>query len=427
MKTQAELRSALEGGLLDRRLEEVYGVVADIAEKRQRFRHLLQKYTAAFGYDEPVALISAPGRTELGGNHTDHQHGRVLAAAVDADAIACAGKSGGDEIRILSAGYPDIVLSAKNLAPVQGEEGSSAALVRGICSRIAGMGYKIGGFHACIVSDVPGGSGLSSSAAYEVLIGVIVNHLFCDDALTAVEIAQIGQYAENVFFGKPCGLMDQLTSAVGGVLAIDFQDPKAPVVEKLEVSPADYGYVLCIVNSGADHADLTEEYAAIPAEMGAVARQFGKDVLREVDEEAFFAAIPALREAHGDRAVLRAVHFFAENRVAAEEATALANGDFERFLELVRRSGRSSAMYLQNLSCAAFPRQQALSVAIATAEHFLRGIGAARVHGGGFAGTIQAYVPMKLSGVFLTGMESVLGKGCCHFLWLRAVGGTVLA
>ena len=428
MNSLSILRAQLEGGGLDHRLLEVYGGQPwELPARRARLNALLRDYAAAFGESGPVGLFSGPGRTELGGNHTDHQRGRVLAAAVELDAVACAGPSGDQVIRVLSQGYPELCVDLSVLTPLAEEQGSSAALVRGVAARIAGLGYPVGGFRACITSNVLGGSGLSSSAAYEVLLGVILNHLFCGDALTMVQLAQIGQYAENVFFGKPCGLMDQLTSAVGGVVSIDFQDPAQPAVQKLEYSLSDAGYALCVIDSGADHADLTDEYAAIPGEMGAVARHFGKTVLREVDESAFWSALPSLRQVCGDRAVLRAIHFFRENDLAEEEARALKLGDFSAFLKLVRQSGASSALRLQNLSCAGVPREQALPVAIAAAEHLLRGAGAVRVHGGGFAGTVQAYVPVDRAEEFRAGMESILGAGCCHFLRVRPVGGAVLA
>lgn len=428
MNTLSALRGELELGKWDNRLFEIYGCTAgELACKHPRLIHLLDDYESAFGSQGQVGLYSGPGRTELGGNHTDHQHGRVLAAAVELDTIACAGPNDDPIIHILSHGYPEIAVDTRVLSPVEREQGTSAALVRGIAARIVQLGYPVGGFRAYIHSNVPGGSGLSSSAAYEVLIGVILNDLYCGGALTPVQIAQIGQYAENTFFGKPCGLMDQLTSAVGGIVSIDFQHPGQPMVRKLDTSLSTSGYALCIIDSGADHADLTDEYASIPREMGAVAQYLGKPVLREVDESQFWAKLPVLREAVGDRAVLRAIHFFADNRLAEEEAQALEQGDFSCFLSLVECSGLSSALHLQNLSCTTHPQEQALPIAIAAARHLLGSQGAVRVHGGGFAGTIQAYVPQDRMESFRSGMELVLGKGCCHFLRVRPAGGAVLA
>ena len=428
MELWSELRRELSAGALDGRLREVYGCGdRELPEKRARLESLMDRYAGQFGKDGTAGLFSGPGRTEMGGNHTDHQHGRVLAAAVDLDAAACAGPSGADAVRIRSEGYPDVTVDLSDLSPREGERETSAALVRGVAARMAELGYHPGGFDACVVSSVLGGSGLSSSAAFEVLIGVIFNHLFCGDSLSMVELAQIGQYAENRYFGKPCGLMDQLTSAVGGVVSIDFADPAAPVVEQIACDPASYGYALCIVDSGGSHMDLTAEYAAIPGEMGAAAAVFGRRWLREVPEEEFWASLPTVRQAAGDRAALRAIHFFADNALAPRQAEKLKKGDFEGFLQDVRASGVSSALHLQNLSCADRPEQQAVPVAIALAEHLLAGKGAVRVHGGGFAGTVQAYVPLDRTEEFRRGMERVLGPGCCHFLRIRPVGGAVLA
>ncbi len=428
MKKITELQNMLEIGTLDSRLCEVYGCEGgELASKRVRLDKLMKQYKSAFGTTDKVGLYSGPGRTELGGNHTDHQHGCVLAAAVELDAIACACSSQDGIIHILSEGYPDVSVDLSQLSPQKDEIGTSAALVRGIAAKITEMGYSVGGFRACISSNVLGGSGLSSSAAYEVLIGVIINDIYCGGALSPIEIAQIGQYAENVFFGKPCGLMDQLTSAVGGVVAIDFCNPAQPVVKRLNTSLPPEDYSLCVIDSGADHQNLTEEYAAIPGEMCAVAAHFDKSVLREVNEADLWAEIPKLRAQLGDRAILRSIHFFNENRLAQEEARVLESGDFLSFLSLVHISGKSSAMHLQNLYCSAKPHEQALSIAIAAAESILGKNGAVRVHGGGFAGTVQAYVPNKLSEEFRLGMESILGVGCCHFLRIRPVGGAVLA
>ncbi len=428
MMQQTELRRQIQEGGLDARLCAVCGCEPNLlGPKRARLLKLLDAYQAAFGPQEEVGLFSGPGRTEMGGNHTDHQRGRVLAAAVDLDALACAGPSGDDRVRILSEGYPALEVDLHCLTPQKEEEGRSEALVRGIAARMREMGYEPHGFHACVDSTVLSGSGLSSSAAYEVMVGVILNHLYCADKLDMVQIAQIGQYAENVFFGKPCGLMDQLASAVGGIVSIDFEDPETPRVKKLEYSLSSSRYALCVIDSGADHADLTDEYAAIPREMGAVARFFGKEVLRQVSEEAFWAHLAELRAQVGDRAVLRAIHFFTDNQLAAKEAQMLENDDFYGFLRLVNQSGQSSADHLQNLTCWSNPSQQAIPVTIALARRLLKGDGAVRVHGGGFAGTVQAYVPQDQVKEFQAGMEAVLGKGCCHVLRVRPVGGAVLA
>lgn len=416
-------KSLLEQGRLDETLTRLYGRSA-LASARNRCAQLLEAFSQAFG-TEASALFSAPGRTEVGGNHTDHQHGRVLAAAVDLDILAAAAPNDSGVIRVQSQGYAPIIVDLGELTPRPEEVNTSAALIRGVAARMAELGCSLEGrgLDVCMTSTVPGGSGLSSSAAFEVLMGTMLNDLFAGGTHTPVEIAQIGQYAENVFFGKPCGLMDQTASAVGGAVSIDFQDPAAPVVRRVDFDFSAAGHALCIIDSGADHADLTAEYAAIPGEMKAVAAALGKTVLREVDEAEFRAHIPALRKKLGDRAILRAMHFFAEDRRAAEEAEALEQGDFDRFLALVRASGLSSALRLENTWAAADPRQQAIPVVLAQAEELLGGRGAVRVHGGGFAGTVQAFVPNDLLPSFRLGMEALLGPGMCHVLSIRPEGG----
>lgn len=428
MEKQAILRQSIDNGALDTRLTTICGCTAEgLTAKRARLSKLLSAYGEIFGTEGDVGLFTGPGRTEMGGNHTDHQHGCVLAAAIDLDTLACAGPNDTMTAHIRSEGYPDIDIDLTDLTPNADEKETSAALVRGIVSKFTDLGHPVRGFNACIDSVVLGGSGLSSSAAYEVLIGVILNHLFCEDAVSLVQIAQIGQYAENAFFGKPCGLMDQLASAVGGIVSIDFRDPANPIVHKLDYDLSSSHYALCIIDSGADHADLTDEYAAIPAEMRAVAECFGKSVLRDVDYHEFWEKLAFVREKAGDRAALRAMHFFWDNLNAAKEAQALESDDFFRFLSLVNESGMSSATLLQNLYCTVRPQEQAVCMTIALAKHLLAGEGAARVHGGGFAGTVQAYVPSEKKEQFRLGMEAVLGEGCCHFLHIRPEGGAVIA
>lgn len=374
----------------------------------------------------PTHFFSAPGRTELGGNHTDHQHGRVLAAAIDMDILAAVRERQDDVVRVQSEGYPLITVKLDALAPLDAEKNSSAALIRGVAAKMRELGGRLGGFDACLTSNVPGGSGLSSSAAFEVLFGTIFNVLYNEGRFSAVELARIGQYAENVYFGKPSGLLDQSACAVGGVVAIDFEDPAHMKIERIDVDFADYGYALCIIDSHASHADLTHEYAAIPQEMKRVSALFGKDVLREVSEAAFFENLPRVRKEAGDRAALRAMHFFAEDRRAAEEAEALRRGDFDAFLSLVRSSGASSAQYLQNVTPVGSTDEQALMLTIALAERLLSGRGAVRVHGGGFGGTAQAFVPLEMVDTFRSEMEAVLGAGSCHVLHVRPVGGVEL-
>ena len=397
-------------------------------DARARCAEVLAGFAKTFE-SQPEALFSAPGRTEVGGNHTDHQHGRVLAAAVDLDILAAAAPNQSGMIRVQSQGYPLIVVDLGELTPKTEEQNTSAALIRGVAARMAAMGCPLqnAGLDVYMTSTVPGGSGLSSSAAFEVLIGTMLNDLFWDGKCIPVEIAQIGQYAENVFFGKPCGLMDQTASSVGGVVAIDFADTAHPVVEQISLDLHANGYALCILNSGAGHADLTSEYAAITNELKAVCRCFGKEVLREVPEEAFLSALPEVRKAAGDRAANRAFHIYAENRRAEAEGQALREGDFDRFLALVRDSGRSSAMYLQNVIPTGQTTAQELMVTIALCESILAGRGAVRVHGGGFGGTAQAFVPLDMLDTFKEKTEAALGQGSCHVVTIRPVGGVRLA
>ena len=379
-------------------------------------------FTAAFG-GNPERYFSAPGRTEIGGNHTDHQRGRVLAAAVNLDTRAAVRVNGTDTIRILSKGYPMSVVELSRLTPVESEINSTPALIRGVAARFSQMGCKVKGFDAYCESTVLPGSGLSSSAAYEVLIGTIVNGLFFDGRVSQPEIAQIGQYAENVFFGKPCGLMDQMASAVGNLVTIDFFDKDHPVIEPVDFDFASCGHALCIIDSQASHADLTDEYAAVPGEMKAVAAHMGKEVLTQIDEADFYAAIPALRKECGDRAVMRAIHFYQENARVPKQVAALKAGDFDTFLSLVKQSGYSSYMYLQNVIPAGYKAHQDVAVSLALCEHYLNGRGAYRVHGGGFAGTVQAFVPFDILDSFVSGIDAVLGQGACHVLSIRPQGG----
>ena len=426
MHNLGEVRTALAAGELDEALARL--MCGDPAPGRQRVTQLLDGFQRTFGggEDTPVTLCSAPGRTEICGNHTDHQHGRVLAAAVNLDFSACAAPNGTNTIRFQSEGWPLVEVELDTLDPREEEKESTAALVRGMAAQAARRGYPVAGFDAYALSDVLPGSGLSSSAACEVLLGVIENHLFCRDELTAVEIAQMGQKAENLYFGKQSGLMDQTASSVGGAVAINFADPADPVVRSVAVDLNALGYALCIVDSGASHAALTGEYDSIPKEMRSVAAFFGKNVLREVDEAQVLSQLPQLRKAAGDRAVLRALHFFADDLRAEQEADALERGDMEAFLSLVEQSGRSSWELLQDITPTGAVQEQAMAVALTVAERALNGRGACRVHGGGFAGTIQAFVPQEKLAAFKEGMEALLGSGKCHVLHIRPVGGCVV-
>lgn len=384
------------------------------------------KANFSVSFDQPWQYIfSAPGRTELGGNHTDHQHGQVLAAAVDLDTTAAVAENGENFIRVISEGYPMCIVELTDLLARPEEQGSTAALVRGVAAGIAQRGHRLCGFDAYVSSRVLPGSGLSSSAAFEVLMGTIINHIL-SCGLTPVEIAQIGQYAENVYFGKPCGLMDQMASSVGNIIGIDFKDPQAPVVEEVDYDFSTSGYSLCIIDSGADHADLTGEYAAIPGELERICAMFGKSYLRQVDESLFYSSLKELRRAAGDRAVLRAMHVFEENKRVEKEIAALRANDFEAFLAQVNASGRSSWLYLQNVVPAGYTEHQELAIALALADRLLNGRGACRVHGGGFAGTIQAFVPENMLENFRREIDAVLGNGACHVLSIRPQGGVLL-
>lgn len=368
-------------------------------------------------------FFSAPGRTEISGNHTDHQHGCVLAAAVNLETIAEVILLDDPAIIIHSEGYPSVEIKLDDLDVRPEETNTTKALVRGVAAAFAQRGAKLQGFLAKVKSTVLPGSGLSSSAAFEVLMGTIMNELFFEKKLTAVQIAQIGQWAENVYFGKPCGLMDQTASSVGGMVFIDFQDPKAPVVEKLSFDFESAGHALCIIDCGADHANLTGEYAAIPGELKSLCALFGKEVLRDIPEAEFFAKLPEIRNKVCDRAILRAIHFYQENKRVQKQAEALKANDFDTFLQLVKESGRSSWMYLQNITPAGETRHQDMALALAMCDTLLQGKGAFRVHGGGFAGTVQAFVPTHMLDAFKTGMEAVFGTGSCHVLSVRSFGG----
>lgn len=378
----------------------------------------------SFGYT-PMRYFSAPGRTEIGGNHTDHQRGRVLAGAVNLDTVAAVAENGLDLIRIQSEGYPMTEVLLDKMEPDQSEFNTTTALVRGVVARFIQMGCKVNGFDAYVKSTVLAGSGLSSSAAFEVLIGTIINHMFFDGKVTQPEVAKIGQYAENVFFGKPCGLMDQTASAVGGLVTINFFDKENPVIEPIAFDFAACGHALCIIDSRASHADLTDEYAAITIELKKICSFFDKDVLTQIDEADFYASIPQLRERFGDRAVMRAIHFYAENHRVMQQVEALKNDDFATFLRLIKESGYSSYMYLQNVIPSGYKENQNVAMALALCEHFLKGQGAFRVHGGGFAGTVQAFVPYEILDEFCKGIDGVLGEGACHVLTIRPQGGVI--
>ena len=410
---------------LEAAVSDFYGPAAAPAQS-VRFRRLLDGLTETFGPQTAAAVFSAPGRSEIGGNHTDHQHGRVLAGSVDLDIIAAVVPNNKNVIRIQSEGFPMDVVELDDLEIREEEKNTSQAIIRGIAAWFKGQGCALEGFDAYTTSSVLKGSGLSSSAAFEVLVGSVINSLFFEDRCTPVQIAQIGQYAENVYFGKPSGLLDQMGCSVGGMVTIDFKDNANPVVERLDFDFASAGHALCIIDSGADHADLTDEYAAVTMELKEICAHFGKNVLREVPEEEFYAALPVLRRKAGDRAVLRAVHVYDENRRVEGQVAALRQNDFQTFLALIRASGLSSWRYLQNVVPAGYTHHQEVAFALAMAERLLDGRGACRVHGGGFAGTVQAFVPLDMLDGFKAEMERILGGGSCHVLTVRPVGGVRL-
>ena len=371
-------------------------------------------------------FFSAPGRAEIGGNHTDHQHGCVLAAAVNLETVAEVTLTDDSVIVVHSQGYPSVKVALDDWFVHPEEKHTTAALVRGVAAAFAQRGAKLKGFSAKVRSTVLPGSGLSSSAAFEVLMGTIINELFFEKKLTPVEIAQIGQYAENVYFGKPCGLMDQTACSVGGMVFIDFADPQNPVVEKVDFDFESAGHALCIINCGADHANLTEEYAAIPGEMKELCALFGKTVLRDVPQKLFFEKLPEIRHQVSDRAVLRAIHFYGENQRVQKQVAALKEKNFGAFLALVKESGRSSWMYLQNVTLAGETARQDMAIALAVCDTLLNGRGAFRVHGGGFAGTVQSFVPIDMLDAFKAGIEKVFGVGSCQVLSVRSQGGTLV-
>lgn len=426
MRTWNDLYKMLKNGEMDQSL--IQTGCEDINAYRTRATEVMNGFEKTFGVKEDTlaALCSAPGRTEICGNHTDHQHGHVLAAAVNLDFLACVSPNGTQTVHFQSEGWPMTTVDLSDLKQQEAEKETTASLVRGVMAELAKAGYTIGGFDMYAVSNVLPGSGLSSSAACEILLGVAGNHLFCQDELDAVTLAKIGQKAENQYFGKPSGLMDQTASSVGDAVAIDFADPSAPIVRSVTANLEELGLALCIVDCGADHAALTGEYASIPREMEKVAAFFGKKVLREVQEEEVLIAMPQLRRAVGDRAVLRALHFYADDRRAVEEADALERRDRDAFLQLVKESGRSSWELLQNITPAGAVEAQDMAIALEAAEIALNGKGACRVHGGGFAGTIQAFVPTESVSEFCEKMELMLRKGCCHVLNIRPTGGIVL-
>lgn len=423
MFKKEEVITKLQSGNLDDAIKELY-VTDDAACQRERYMSVINGYADIFGDTEELALFSAPGRTEIGGNHTDHQHGCIIAGSVNLDVIAAVSFNNENIVRIKSKGYPMDEVSLDDLEIHKEEYDKAISLIRGVLKKISSMGYEIKGFNAYTESNVMKGSGLSSSAAFEVLIGTIVNNLCANNEISPVEIAKIGQFAENVYYNKPSGLLDQMASSVGAVVAVDFKDNEAPVVRKVDFNLSDYDHSLCIIDSGADHADLTHEYAAVTEEMRLVSEFFGKKFLRDVSKSDFMANLKDIRKSvNNDRAILRAIHYFNDSDRAVAETEAVEKGDFAEFCKLNRESGRSSFMYLQNVYASSMPKSQAVSLTLALCDEILGDKGSFRVHGGGFAGTVQAFVPNDMVDEFKSKIEAVLGVGMCHILSIRPVGG----
>lgn len=421
MKATQIIQSLLSS-TYDSKLKELYGNQADIGMQKERYIRAIKEYMHIFN-DDDIAIFSAPGRSEICGNHTDHQHGKVLAASIDLDTIAVVSQSNHSYINLHSEGYQIQAIDLNDLSIHEDEEGTTESIIRGICARFKELGYEIGGLQIYISSNVLKGSGLSSSAAFEVLLGTVLSSVFNQNKVTAVEIAQIGQYAENTYFMKPCGLMDQMASSVGGFVYIDFKDPTQPIVEKIAFDFDRCGYALCIVDTKGDHVDLTHEYAAIPYEMKLIAKHYHKDVLMEVDEAQILQDIVKLRALYGDRPLLRALHFMEENKRVIDQVKALKDKNIDCFLKLVAESGNSSFKLLQNIYSHTHVQEQNISVALAVSELFLKGRGVCRIHGGGFAGTIQAFLPIQMIHEYQTYMNAIFGKNSCYLLRIRKDGG----
>lgn len=419
-----ELITAIQNGTYDANLKAVYVTDDAVEAQKPRYVETLNDFGELFGYDREVNIVSAPGRTEVCGNHTDHNNGKVLAASVNLDAIAVVSLNGEDTIRVKSKGHKMNVVDLNDLEPNEANYGNSTALVQGVTAGIKNLGFKVAGFDACTTSDVMGGSGLSSSAAFEVLLGSVFSYILNDGKISAVDIAKVAQYSENVFFGKPCGLLDQMASSVGTFVTIDFKSTSEPVIKKVDFDFSKSGHSLCIVDTGGNHSDLTDDYAAVRGEMEAVAKALGKNVLREISYEEFFSALPELKDKVNDRAILRAIHFYNENKRVDEAIKCLESNDFEGFKKIIIESGNSSYMLNQNVYSPKKPTEQKISLALAITKELLEGRGAWRVHGGGFAGTIQAFVPNDMLDDYKKTIESVFGEGNCHVLIIRPVGGT---
>lgn len=421
-----EMICAVSQGQFDDNLKRIYVLDSAITEQRDRYVKLLNTFGELFGWDRDVNIVSAPGRTEVCGNHTDHNNGKVLAASINLDAVAVVAKNDDNIIRVKSQGHRMNLVDLDDLVPDENKFGDSTAIVQGVAAGVKELGFTVKGFDACTTSDVMGGSGLSSSAAFEVLLGSVLSYVYNDGKINNVDIAKISQMAENKFFGKPCGLLDQMASSVGTFVTIDFKSVKEPAIKKVDFDFSKSGHSLCIVDTHGNHSDLTDDYAAVRQEMESVAKAMGKSVLREIEYDDFFAALPELTGKVNDRALLRAIHFFNENKRVDKAVSCLEAGDFEGFKSVIIDSGRSSYMLNQNVYSPKTPTEQKLSLSLAMSEEILRGKGAWRVHGGGFAGTIQAFVPNDMLNEYKSKIEGVFGKGSCYVLIIRPIGGALV-
>lgn len=416
----AELKQSIKNGKFDKDFTLLYG---EIDTAKSRYLDAVDEFVNLYGERDNVRLFSAPGRTEIGGNHTDHQHGLVLAGSVNLDVIAVASANDEGIVRIKSKGYKMDELDVNDLDIKEDEKGRARSLIRGVLAAFKKNGHTVDGFDAYTTSDVLKGSGLSSSAAFEVLVSNIVNGLYNNASVDAVTIAKYSQFAEREYFGKPCGLLDQMASSVGGFTYADFCDPQNPIVEKINLDLNESGHTLCVVDTGGSHANLTGDYADITLECKAVSECLGVEFLRDADEDKFYQNLAAIRKKCGDRAILRAMHVFNENRRVLTQKAALKRGDFNTFFVTVKRSGESSYDLLQNVYSPSNPREQAITLALAVTKQFLNGRGAYRVHGGGFAGTVQCYIPNKMFETYKKTIETVFGKNTCVKLFVRSVGG----
>lgn len=420
MRTVNETLNLLNEGFYNEKFKKLY---SNFEIQPKRYIETINEFAEVFGKDRVISIFSAPGRSEIIGNHTDHQHGKAIGASIDLDVIAIVSLNNTNTINIKSKGYSTDSIDLSECEPIESEKNKSSSLIRGIAAAFKSKGYDIKGFDAYTSSSVLKGSGLSSSAAFETLVGTIINHLFCDCKESAVSVAKIGQYAENVYFGKPCGLLDETSSSVGGFVYIDFEDTDAPVVSKIDFDFYNSGYALCIVDTGGNHSSLTDDYSDIFSELKDLCSFFGSSYLRQIPEEKFLENLSELKDKYSHRAIIRALHVYEENKRVDSAKDALLSGNFDKFLKLIEESGNSSFKFLQNAYSLSDITSQGIPLALNVTERFLKGKGACRVHGGGFAGTIQAFVPLSMAEEYKKYIESIFGEGKCYILIVRPEGG----